>query len=81
MNHAFNIGQRTGRAFPSQPEVSGEYIYFPSIQGGGTGAPGALRVKFEFCPTGPISIIAQSKFESFEPFRIDIVDNEGQPDE
>lgn len=45
MNHAFNIGQRTGRAFQSQPEIQGEYIYFPSPQGG-TGAPGALRVKF-----------------------------------
>ena len=46
MSHAFNIGQRTGRGFQSQPEISGEYIYFPSPHGGGTGAPGALRVKF-----------------------------------
>ena len=45
MDNAANIAQRTGKYFQSQPEISGEYIYFPS-EYGGTGSHGALRVKF-----------------------------------
>lgn len=80
MQNAFNILQGTGRQVPSQPQIIGNYIYFPS-EPGNYEAPGSLRVKFNFCPNGPISIIAESTMNTFKPFRIDIYDNDGQPDE
>lgn len=45
MEHAFNIAQRSGRQFPSQPQIISDYIYFPSAPGD-IEAPGSLRVKF-----------------------------------
>jgi hypothetical protein len=68
MNHANNLAMNTQRSV--KPQVMGEYIYFPSPNSNSISDHGALRVKYSLCPTGPISIIAKSVDNTFQPFPI-----------
>ena len=63
MNNANQITNNTGRRV--NPQISGEYIYFPSLNSNNINDHGALRVKYIYCPVGPISIIAKTVENKF----------------
>lgn len=67
------------------PSNNGQYLYFtPTAPGGYSSAPGGynpgfggqsgaegtLRVQFQLCPTGPLSLIAKSAGPTFSSFNI-----------
>lgn len=62
----------------SSPSLTGQYIYFPSGQGfQGQGFQGqmpntlgSLRVSYNYCPVGPITIAGKSDQNTFLPFNI-----------
>jgi hypothetical protein len=75
-NPTIDVAQRIlsqTRRGDRQPSLAGEYIYFSpgatggynNFQGGynpmGGQGEGALRVRFLLCPTGPLSLVGQSK--------------------
>ncbi len=68
MNNANTIAQNTNRRV--MPVVQGEYIYFPSPLNNSISDHGALRIKYSYCPIGPLSIMAKSINNTFEAFPI-----------
>ena len=79
MQNAQYIAQNCRRQINYPPVIQGGYIYFPS-SGGGIEEHQTLRVKFDFCPNGDISVVARSHGNTFEPFEIDKYENEGEED-
>jgi hypothetical protein len=67
MNNANAIASNCNRY--SRPVVQDGYIYFPSSSGS-ISDHGALRVKYTYCPVGPITLMAKTVQNSFEPFPI-----------
>lgn len=43
-----------------QPTISDGYIYFPPLGSNNINDHGALRVKYSYCPVGPISLMAKT---------------------
>lgn len=54
----------------SRPVVQGNYIYFPSPTSNSIHDHGALRIAYTYCPTGPITLMAKTTQNTFEPFPI-----------
>ncbi len=67
MNNANAIASNCNRY--TRPVVQDGYIYFPSSSGS-ISDHGALRVKYTYCPVGPITLMAKTVQNSFEPFPI-----------
>ena len=67
MNNANMILSNTGRSL--RPIIQDGYIYFPGPSNS-ISEHGALRVKFTYCPVGPITLMAKTVQNSFEPFPI-----------
>ena len=78
MQQAQNIAQRANKYFSGPPMIQGKYIYFAN--NGNFESQGALRVSFDFCPVGDVSVIARSHENTFEPFEIDKYESEGAED-
>jgi len=64
MNHANQILASTNRS--GRPVIQDGYIYFPSAESGSISDHGALRLKYSYCPVGPISLMAKTVSNSFE---------------
>ncbi len=68
MNNAMMIASNTQRNV--RPTIQDGYIYFPSPTSGSISDHGALRIKYNYCPVGPITLMAKTVQNSFEMFPI-----------
>lgn len=68
MNHAMTIASNVQRNL--RPVIQDGYIYFPSPNSGSISDHGALRIKYTYCPVGPITLMAKTVQNTFEPFPI-----------
>lgn len=68
MNNANTIAANTNRN--ARPVIEGGFIYFPSPINNSINDHGALRIAYSYCPVGPITLMAKSVQNSFEPFPI-----------
>lgn len=55
-----------------------DYIYFASPVNNEMNGEGALRVKYEYCPVGEMSIVAKTVNKSFQSFPIGQYQNNGK---
>lgn len=63
IQNANNICNATGRRV--NPQIADGYLYFPSLTSQSISDQGALRIKYNFCPVGPISLIAKTTNNTF----------------
>lgn len=63
-----------------QPVLEGKYLYFPPPNSNNPREHGALRVEYCYCPIGPISLMAKTVDNSFQPFPIAEYEGNGHID-
>ena len=59
-NQIMNISARR-----SNPQIMDGYIYFPAPGSNNINDHGALRVKYSYCPVGPLSVMAKTVENKF----------------
>ena len=69
--HAQNVLRNTNR-MDRAPSAVGDYLYFAPMGMAhmGEGAHGTLRMRYSLCPTGPMSLVGESRGATFKPFPI-----------
>jgi hypothetical protein len=50
--------------------INGKFIEFPPPGSNDCNSHGSLRVSYSYCPVGPISVMAKTVENKFEPFPI-----------
>jgi len=63
LNNANAIAANSQRNL--RPVVQDDYIYFPSPNSNSISDHGALRIKYTYCPVGPITLMAKTVQNSF----------------